>query len=274
MGTQFLVFCHFGCLRCWHYHYWRICCCGCLSLFDREYYHYFCCCRHYFFGVILVSFFWVDDKGFGSAPAFCSNDMSFWASQDLVLWLFESQCLPAFRLELSKRLALSPFRDTTQSLHRCHSPNEPDFFIFSGGEAFWHIWIVHLSLGQQVRMRYLLVFGIRPKIQINSGSLDRKLFAENCVSPHPLTGVLGIAYGTQSEFLPNSLCWGCWFVWTSAESHHAPEGGNSEFCLLPWVTYQFSDLFGTDLHNFQFFLISHQRQALLSLGIGALSIFW
>ena len=75
----------------------------------------------------------------------------------------------------------------------------------------------------------------------------------------PLTGFLRISYGTQSRFLQNSFCWGCWCFWTSAEHHHASGSGNSVFCSLPWVDYQFSDLFGTDLQTIQVFLISSQR---------------
>ena len=39
---------------------------------------------------------------------------------------------------LSYRSNLTPFRDVTQSVHRCRSLNAADLLIFQGVEAFWH----------------------------------------------------------------------------------------------------------------------------------------
>ena len=72
-----------------------------------------------FVGVILVPLSSIDDTGFGSDPGFCSNDMSVWVSQDLVLWLVASQCLFASRLELPNHSTLIPFQDATKSVYMC-----------------------------------------------------------------------------------------------------------------------------------------------------------
>ena len=100
-----------------------------------------------------------------------------------------------------------------------------------------------------------------------SGSLDWKLVVEIYVLPYPLTGVSRIFYGTQLEFLSDSLGSGCRCFSTSAAHHHAWESGNSLFCLLLWADCGFLNSFGIDLQTVQTSLISHRRWALLSWGI-------
>ena len=114
----------------------------------------------------------VGDTGLGSGLAFCCDDTSVWISQDLVFWLAASQCLFAFRLELPNRLALTPFQDARQSVHKCQSPDEPKYLIFLGCDAFRHLWIVQSSLWKHVQMSLLPISGARPKDQLTSASMD------------------------------------------------------------------------------------------------------
>ena len=65
---------------------------------------------------------------------FCTGDMSVWAFQCLVAWHVASQCLLAIHMELPNRSAPTLFQDATQSIPRCHSPNEPGLVISPGVE--------------------------------------------------------------------------------------------------------------------------------------------
>ena len=79
-----------------------------------------------------------------------------------------------------------------------------------------------------------------------------------------MTEVWRIFYRTQSEFLPNSLCWGWWCFWRFVVHYHAWVSRSSLFCLLS-VDCDFSNLFGSEFQTNRMSLISH-RMWVLSLG--------
>ena len=75
------------------------------------------------------------------------------------------------------------FQDATQSVRMCHSPNALDWMISSGGEAFWHRWIVRWSLEWQLRMRLSLFCGVLLEKQLISGLLECRPVVEICALP-------------------------------------------------------------------------------------------
>ena len=91
-----------------------------------------------------------------------------------------SQCSFEFNLELPNCLALIPFRSVSQPVLTCRSPSGPGLLIYSGVEAFWHIWIVQRLLEQEPRTHPLPISGVRPKSQLTSGSLDWRLIVQIC----------------------------------------------------------------------------------------------
>ena len=56
----------------------------------------------------------------------------------VLVYVLLRHTLSAAHMELSNHSVPTPFRDVTQSFHKCYSPNAPDYSIYSGGEAFWH----------------------------------------------------------------------------------------------------------------------------------------
>ena len=88
-----------------------------------------------------------------------------------------------------------------------------------------------------------------------------------------IDGVSRFFYGTQSEFLPNSLCWGWWCFWRFVVHHHAWKSGSSLFYFLLSVGCDFWNLFGIDLQTVQIFLIFRQMWTLLLWGIWAILRF-
>ena len=140
----------------------------------------------------------------------------FW---DFVGWLFVSHYLYAANLELPNHLMATPFQDVTQFVHMCDSPNEPDQSFSPGGEAFCHIKIAQYSPDRQLQMHLSLASGIGLENQ--------------------LTGVPCFFYGSQSEFLPISFCWGLWCFWIFVAHHHARENGSSWFVFSCVLTVNF-----------------------------------
>ena len=129
-----------------------------------------------------LSLVWVNGTDFYSDMAFCKDGNLVWAFLSFVVRLVASQCLSAVHVELPNHSVLTPFQDATQSVLMCHSPNVLGWLISSGGEVFWHTWIVQLLLERQLRMRLSLTSGVRLKNQFTSGLLDWRPVDEICVS--------------------------------------------------------------------------------------------
>ena len=139
--------------------------------------------------------------------------------------------------------------------------------------VFWDKWIARWSMERQLRMHLSLISGARLENQLTSGLPNWRPVVEIRVSLEPLTEVSLISYGTQSEILPNPLCWGWWCFRRFVVRHHARESGNCLFCLLMSVGCRFSNLFRTNLQTVRIFLSFHQLWALLLWGICAISRF-
>ena len=117
-------------------------------------------CFH--FDLSLSSFDGID---FVSRLAFCSS-LGF---QELIL---RKSCVTVCTCKSSQ--ALIPYSVNTFSRWNTICSYVPFskwawFMIFFVCEASWHTWTVLCSLGQQLRMRLLLVSGVHPKSQKGSG---------------------------------------------------------------------------------------------------------